>query len=306
MVVEAAWGDSEERITGDDATRTRVCTMYESRSLRISVADQVATIRLRPVSVTFQENPPGDPHIELPTALEAMRTDNSIRVIVITGETDGEFLCAGSPDYYQSDRAAERLADPYGQWPVGQGVLRTFHAMTEIEKPIIAKVNGDAIGFGQSIVFGSDLIIAREDAYISDVHLGMGEVVRSESGDTVGLPFGVAPGDGAGALIPLFMTPTLAKEYMLLSTTYTAADLAAMHIINRAVPLDKLDETVADYSARLLTRSAFALGWTKRILNRRVANQLNVTLDASSAYEQLSLLQIRHLGLANDPKTLGR
>jgi hypothetical protein len=37
-----------------------------------------------------------------------------------------------------------------------------------------------------------------------------------------------------------------------------------------------------------------------------VANQLNVTLDASSAYEQLSLLQIRHLGLANDPKALGR
>jgi enoyl-CoA hydratase/carnithine racemase len=178
--------------------------------------------------------------------------------------------------------------------------------MTEIEKPIIAKVNGDAIGFGQSIVFGSDLIIAREDAYISDVHLGMGEVVRSESGDTVGLPFGVAPGDGAGALIPLFMAPTLAKEYMLLSTTYTAADLANMHIINRAVPLDKLDETVADYTARLLKRSAFALGWTKRILNRRVANQLNTTLDASSAYEQLSLLQIRHLGMANDPKTLGR
>jgi enoyl-CoA hydratase len=280
--------------------------MYESRSLRISVQDQVAIIRLRPVSVTFQEDPPGDPHIELPTALEAMRTDNSIRVIVITGETDGEFLCAGSPDYYQSDRSAMRLADPYGQWPVGQGVLRTFQVMTEIEKPIIAKVNGDAIGFGQSIVFGSDLIISRDDAYISDVHLGMGEVVRSESGTPVGLPFGVAPGDGAGALIPLFMAPTLAKEYMLLSTTYTAADLAGMHIINRAVPLEKLDETVADYTARLLKRSAFALGWTKRILNRRVANQLNVTLDASSAYEQLSLLQIRHLGFAGDPKTFGR
>ena len=102
------------------------------------------------------------------------------------------------------------------------------------------------------------------------------------------------------------MAPTLAKEYMLLSTTYTAADLASMHIINRAVPLDKLDETVADYAARLLKRSAFALGWSKRILNRHVANQLNMTLDASSAYEQLSLLQIRHLGFAGDPKTLGR
>jgi enoyl-CoA hydratase len=281
--------------------------VYDSfRSLRISVQDQVATIKLRPVSVVFQESPPGDPHIELPTALEAMRVDSAIRLIVITGETDGEFLCAGSPDYYQSDRAAERLADPYGQFPVGQGVLRTFQVMTEIEKPIIAKVNGDAIGFGQSIVFGSDLIIAREDAFISDVHMGMGEVVRSDSGSAVGLPFGVVPGDGAGALIPLFMAPTLAKEYMMLSTTYTAADLAEMKIINRAVALSDLDATVDEFLQRLLKRSAFALAWTKRILNRRVANQLNMTLDASTAYEQLNLLQIQHLGMSADPKTLAR
>lgn len=280
--------------------------MYDFRALKISVEDQVATVRLRPISVTFQENPPADPHIELPSALERMRTDNSIRVIVITGETDGEFLCAGSPDYYRSDRAADRLADPYGQWNVGQGVLRMVHAMTEIEKPVIAKVNGDAIGFGQSIVFASDFIIAREDAFISDVHLGMAEVVRSDSGEAVGLPFGVAPGDGAGALVPLFMTPTQAKEYMMLSTTHTAKELADMRIVNRAVPLVDLDATVEDFTVRLLKRSAFALAWTKRILNRHVAAQANLALDMSSAYEQLNLLQIQRLGFAADPTSLQR
>ncbi|MCW2496853.1 enoyl-CoA hydratase/isomerase family protein [Jatrophihabitans sp.] len=279
---------------------------YDFRSLRISVENQVATIRLRPISITFAENPPADPHIDLPSALEAMRTDNSIRVIVITGETDGEFLCAGSPDYYRSDRAADRLADPYGQWNVGLGVLRLAHVMTEIEKPIIAKVNGDAIGFGQSIVFGSDFIVAREDAFISDVHMGMAEVKRSGTGTPVGLPFGVVPGDGAGALIPLFMPPTQAKEYMMLSATHTAADLAEMHIVNRAVPLEELDAVVEHFSTALLKRSAFALAWTKRILNRHVAAQLNLTLDSSSAYEQLNLLQIQHLGFAGDPTSLQR
>jgi len=143
-------------------------------ALRIGVENQVATIKLRKLSVAFQEDPPADPHIDLPTALERMRIDDSIRVIVITGEDDDEFLCAGSPDYYRSGRAADRLADPYGQFPVGQGVLRMVQAMIEIEKPVIARVNGDAIGFGQSVVLASDFIIAREDAYISDVHLGMG------------------------------------------------------------------------------------------------------------------------------------
>jgi enoyl-CoA hydratase len=279
---------------------------YDFGSLKISVQDQIATIRLRPISITFQEDPPSDPHVDLPSALEAMRVDNSIRVIVITGETDGEFLCAGSPDYYRSDRAADRLADPYGQWNVGLGVLRLAHVMTEIEKPIIAKVNGDAIGFGQSIVFASDFILAREDAFISDVHLGMGEVVRSGTGTPVGLPFGVVPGDGAGALIPLFMTPTQAKEYMMLSATHTAADLAEMHIVNRAVPLDRLDATVEEFTSRLLKRSAFALAWTKRVLNRNVAEQVNLTLDISSAYEQLNLIQIQRLGFAADPTSLQR
>jgi len=280
--------------------------MNEFRSLKISIVDQVATIKLRPISDGFKENPPADPHIELPTALEQMRTNNSIRVIIITGESDGEFLCAGSPDYYRSDRAAERLADPYGQWNVGLGVLRMVQIMTEIEKPVIAKVNGDAIGFGQSIMFASDFIIAREDAEISDVHLGMGEVVRNSTGTTVGLPFGVVPGDGAGALIPLFMTPTQAKEYMMLSVTHTAAELAEMKIVNRAVPLKELDSTVDEFTNRLLKRSAFALAWTKRILNRNVASQVNLALDASAAYEQINLIQIQRLGFENDPTSLHR
>ena len=280
--------------------------MNEFRSLKISIVDQVATIKLRPISEGFKENPPADPHIELPTVLEQMRTNNSIRVIIITGERDGEFLCAGSPDYYRSDRAAERLADPYGQWNVGLGVLRMVQVMTEIEKPIIAKVNGDAIGFGQSIMFASDFIIAREDAEISDVHLGMGEVVRNSNGTTVGLPFGVVPGDGAGALIPLFMTPTQAKEYMMLSVTHTAAELAEMKIVNRAVPLEKLDSVVDEFANQLLKRSSFALAWTKRILNRNVASQVNLALDASVAYEQINLIQIQRLGFENDPTALHR
>jgi enoyl-CoA hydratase len=279
-------------------------TLTDFRSLKISIDGQVATIKLRPISEGFKESPPADPHIELPTALEQMRTDNSIRVIVITGEKDGEFLCAGSPDYYRSDRAADRLADPYGQWNVALGVLRMVQVMTEIEKPVISKVNGDAIGFGQSIAFASDFIIAREDAFISDVHLGMAEVTRSNTGDIVGLPFGVVPGDGAGALIPLFMNPSQAKEYMMLSVTYTAAELAEMRIVNRAVPLEKLDETVEDFANRLLKRSAFALAWTKRVLNRNVANQLNLALDASTAYEQINLIQIQRLGFENDPTSL--
>jgi enoyl-CoA hydratase/carnithine racemase len=100
------------------------------------------------------------------------------------------------------------------------------------------------------------------------------------------------------------MTPTQAKEYLMLSPTLTAADLAAVRIINRAVSLSELDRVTDDFVRRLLARSAFALGWTKRVVNRNIANQLNLTMDASIAYEQLNLSQIKHLGYRNDPTSL--
>jgi enoyl-CoA hydratase/carnithine racemase len=275
------------------------------RALRVTYDGQVATIRMRPLKEAFNLDPPADVHIEMPDVLEELRRNDSIRVIVITGEQDGEFLVPPPVEYYTSSRAAARLADPYGAWRVGSGVTRCCHVMTEIEKPIIARVNGDAIGFGQSLVFLSDIIVAREDATISDVHLGMGEVITSD-GQPVGLPYGVVPGDGAGALVPLFMTPTQAKEYMMLSSMRSAAELADMHIVNRAVPLAELDRVTDDFVERLLRRSAFALAWTKRVLNRNVATQLNLTMDASLAYEQLNLAQIKQIGYERDPTSLDR
>jgi enoyl-CoA hydratase/carnithine racemase len=279
--------------------------MRNYRSFEITKAAQVATIRMLPLGETLTQDPPCDIHVELPSALEELRADNTVRVIVLTGAKDGVFQVPPPSEYYTSRRGTERLGDPYGMWNVATSVIRCHQVMTEIEKPIIAKVNGDAIGFGQSLMFGCDLIIARDDAMIADAHLGMAEVVTSE-GRSVGLPFGTVPGDGAGALIPLFMTPTKAKEYMMLSLTYTAAEFAEMGIINRAVPLAELDAVTDEVTARLLKRSAFALAWTKRVLNRHVAHQANLALDAAIAYEALNFSQIQRLGFKGDPASLER
>lgn len=277
--------------------------MRSYRSFELTQSGQVVTIRMLSLKAQFALDPPADVHVEIPSVLEELRIDNSVRVIVLTGSGEAEFLVTPPVEYYKTARAKARLGDPYGMWNVSNGVTRCFQVMTEIEKPIVAKVNGDAIGFGQSLMLGCDLIVAREDALISDVHLGMGEVVSSD-GTHVGLPFGVVPGDGAGALIPLYMTPTKAKEYMMLSKTFTAADLAGMNIVNRAVPADKLDAATDEVVSGLLKRSAFALAWTKRVLNRHVAQQINLTLDASIAYEALNFSQIHGLGFDADPSSL--
>ena len=277
--------------------------MYSYRALQITRSGQVATIRINPLRETVLLDPPADVHTEMPRALEELRWDNDIRVVVLTGAHDGEFLVPPTTDLYGGPQMSGRLSDPYGIWNVASGVIRCCQVLTEIEKPVIAKLNGDAIGFGQSLVFACDLIISREDAVISDAHLGMGEVTTS-AGRHVGAPFGIVPGDGAGALIPLFMSPTKAKEYMMLSLNYTAAELAQQGIVNRAVPFDRLDAVTEEVTAALLKRPSFALAWTKRVMNRHVAQQANLTMDASMAYEALNFAQMRLLG--DDPKTLHR
>jgi enoyl-CoA hydratase len=268
--------------------------MAEYGSFIVERAGPVLTIKMLTLRDALTKQPPADIHRELGLFLDELRHDTTwqVRLIVLTGAIDGEFAVVPTETHYDLPVTKSRLNNPRGQWVTTMGVIHTLHAMTELEIPIIAKVNGDAIGYGQSLMFGCDLIIARSDARISDIHMAMGDVRTPDGSKRMGPPFGVVPGDGAGALLPLFMSPPLAKEYLMLSPVKTAAELAQMGAINYAVPAAELDITTDRIVSALLARPPYALGWTKRIVNRRVVDQLNLTLDASAAYEMINFLHL--------------
>lgn len=266
----------------------------EYQTIVIERSDQVARLVLKRRPSLPPGQPPPNRHWELANAFDELRADSSIRIIVLTG-TDTTFSVP--PHSVERDRTAtseergsEYPVDPARTWHNMTGVIRTHQVMAEIEKPIVARVNGDAIGFGQSLVFGSDLIVAVEDAVIADHHLGMGEIEQG------GHLFGTVPGDGGMSLAPLYMTPARAKEYLMLGRAYRARELAALGIINYAVPFAELDATVNGLVERLLKRPAYALAWTKRVANRRVVDHLNMTLDAGAGYEMTAFLQLEKQG----------
>jgi enoyl-CoA hydratase/carnithine racemase len=218
-----------------------------------------------------------------------LRDDNEVRVIVLTG-SGGVFRLP--PSRRQSAGNDKRNQNPAWHWETFTGILRTHHVMAEIEKPIVAKVNGDAVGFGQSLMFGCDFIVAREDALIMDHHMaGTFTSLYGGQPETGGSGLSNIPGDGGTSLVPLHMTPCKAKEYLMLAKQFTARELADMNIINYAVPAEELDIKVDEIVNLLLARSAYALARTKRLLNRRTVEQLNLTLDASVAYEMVTLMQ---------------
>lgn len=234
-----------------------------------------------------------DLHWDLGEIFGDLRGENGIRVVVLTG-WPGEFYAPASPEFYDTPELRRYVTEPDHAWKTFTGIVRTHQGMAELEKPIVGKITGDAIGFGSSLAFACDLIVSLDTAKFIDIHLGMGEV-------PFGPRFGIVAGDGGCSLLPLFMTPAKAKEYLFLAKEYTGAELAASGTINYAVPGAELDAAVDDMVQALLRRSSYALAWTKRVANRHVVAQLNQTLDSAAAYEMVNFLQIeRQQGV--DPK----
>ena len=248
--------------------------MTEFQTIRVERADQFATITIVPRDRKVFTGP----HVEIGAALQALRFDNDVRVIVLTGQGDSFFLPPKD-----SPRAGAEAHSPGKDWDLTQGLQRTFQQIVEVEKPIIAKVNGHAIGFGSSLVFACDFIVACEDAIFCDHHLGMGRTINGGRTD-----FGSVPGDGGTCFVPLHMAPCIAKEYLWLAREMTGRQLAAAGVINAAVPAAELDARVEAIVRALLLRTPHSLALAKRALNRFYADAFNRVFDLAWAYEMVN------------------
>jgi len=245
---------------------------------------QIATIVLKRLERHLREKVstgrPGGAQraAEVGRALGELRDDNSVRVIVITGKEDVFTIPPSSYGHH---------GNPGNDWDIMNGVTRAVEALCTIEKPVIAKVNGHAVGFGANLVLGCDFIIAREDAIIADHHMSAGDL--KIDGNIVGsADHCMAPGDGGAVFAPLKMPMAMAKEYLMLARPFTAKELAAMGVVNYAVPADQLDAKTNEIAQALLRRNAYALALTKRALNKPALAAFNSIHDAALGYEFLN------------------
>ena len=265
-------------------------TLPDFQNYRVEIADKVARVELiygAGKRARDRGESRVDPHWELYEVMNHLRTDNGVRVVVISGERDGTFMTVESATGADGDPMAHfKQHTGASIWKASTGIVRMHEAMAALDRPIIAKVNGDVVGLGVSIMYAADIIIARDDARVVDNHLGMGEVEPYRS------PYGVLPGDGAAALLPLFMSPARAKEFLMLAREDRASDLARIGVINYAVPASELDAVVESFVERLLKRPAYALAWCKRVANMHVVDQLHRTLDAGTAYQLVNMYQL--------------
>jgi enoyl-CoA hydratase len=255
----------------------------------------VATVRFGRVDIDRADY--RDHHMSLAACLDEVRFDDNIRVVVITGGDD--IFELGSP---REGAAAvpTHLLDlsvrgggsgaVRGPWSLSQGLERTFATLALMEKPVIGRLSGDAFGFALHILMGCDLVIAREDVIVNDPHLALNP----------GLPWAMTAGDGAFAFLPLFLTPTKFKEFILLGPSWTGKELADLGLFNYAVPGSELDSKVDQIVQAFLARPPAPLIRTKRAVNKLLLEQINLTFDYSWGAQATDLWELSATGFVQD------
>jgi len=278
--------------------------MSDYSLLNIERSGQIATIELIRIEKNLREQQGRGKRggaqraAEVGRALNELRDDNTVRVIVITGRDDVFTIPPSSYGHHGS---------PGSDWDIMSGVTRAVEAMCTIEKPVIAKVNGHAVGFGANLVLACDFIIAREDAIIADHHMSCGELIID--GKVAGsAEHCMVTGDGGAVFAPLKMPMNIAKEYLMLARPFTAKELATMGVVNYAVPAAELDAKTDEIAQRLLKRNAYALALTKRVLNKQLMESFSRVHDAALGYEFLNFYmqtpQAKELGQGRGEGTL--
>ncbi|CAB3793794.1 Enoyl-CoA-hydratase [Paraburkholderia caffeinitolerans] len=205
-------------------------------------------------------------HAEMAQVFIDANNDPDSEVIVLTGA--GRAFSAGG----DLEAVKASFDDPAAFRVTAREAKQIIFAQLDCEKPIIAKVNGPAIGLGASIALFCDVIFAADTAKIADPHVNVGLVA----------------GDGGAVIWPQLIGYARAKEYLLTGEPISAGEAARIGLINHAVPAEALDECVNQFADRLAAGASQAIRWTKVSANIGLKQLAHSIMDTCISYEWLA------------------
>jgi 2-(1,2-epoxy-1,2-dihydrophenyl)acetyl-CoA isomerase len=229
-------------------------------TVNVRLTDGVATVELnRPEALNAWNAQLG---LDLLSALRLLAVDDAVRAVLLTGAgrafssgadlkdiSGGETTPTGRPDVYKT------LTERYH--PI-------MHAIREMGKPVLAAVNGPAVGIGCSLALCCDLIVAGESAYFLLAFVNIGLV----------------PDGGSSLFVPTRVGMARATEMAMLGERVGATQALDWGLINRVVPDDLLRTEAAALAERLASGPTRSYAGTKRQLNNwlypRMAEQLEL------------------------------
>ncbi len=192
--------------------------------------------------------------------------DDDARAVVLTG--NGRAFSAGGDFDYLDElaRDADLRRETLGH---GRSIVT---GMVRCRVPVIAAVNGPAVGLGCSLVALSDIVFMAESAHLADPHVAIGLVAA----------------DGGPITWPLLTSLQLAKEYALTGDRIPAKRAAEIGLVNHVVPDDEVFDQAMACAQRIAKLPKQATEDTKRILNLHLERAVLATLDFALSAEDRS------------------
>src|SRR5712692_5631635 len=185
---------------------------------------------------------------QLGEAIKQVERDDAVRVVVLTGS--GRAFCSGADvTEMATPSAGMRTPEDVGN------VLRNEYMpmltrLRTMPKPVIAAMNGPAVGIGASYALACDIRIATPEAYLMEAFVNIG----------------LAPDGGVSWLLPRLAGTGIAYEMFFTGEPLSAVDAHRLGIINRLVPAERLEEEVRELASHLAAQPRQAMAGAKRAL----------------------------------------
>jgi enoyl-CoA hydratase len=211
-------------------------------------------------------------HRELPQAISIASGDPASDVIILTGA--GRAFSAGGDMSWQQDGVDE----PSRFELTVREAKQIIFGLIDCEKPVIARINGPAVGLGATIALFCDISFMAQSTYISDPHVSIGMVA----------------GDGGSVIWPQLIGFARAKEYLLTGDRILASDAAQMGLVNHAVPDDELDQRVDAFADRLAGGAQQAIRYSKVTINIALRQLAASIMDVGLGYESITNISEDH------------
>jgi enoyl-CoA hydratase len=240
---------------------TTLETAREGQVLRVTIAHPTSALNAVDAAM----------HDDLTRLFADLKRERDARAVLLTGR--GRAFSAGGDFAW-----FPQLREPGRMEALRQDAKQLVWDLLDVEIPIVAALNGPAMGLGASIALLCDVIFMADTATIGDPHVKVG----------------IVAGDGGVAIWPLAVGPARAKQYLLTGDPLTAVEAERIGLVNKVVPAADLDREAMAFAARLAAGAPLAVRYTKLAVNKLVKDALNVAFDTSTALELVTFQSEDH------------
>ena len=204
---------------------------------------------------------------QLSDAVKQAERDESIRVVVLTGT--GRAFSSGADVTEMVQGSGMRTPEDVGR-VLRNEYMPSLVRLRTMPKPVIAAMNGPAVGIGASFALACDIRIATPEAYLLEAFINIG----------------LAPDGGVSWLLPRLAGTGVAYEMFFTGKPLSAADAHRLGVINRVVLAERFEEEVRDLAAHLASQPRGAMAGAKRALNHALTSTYEEAMEFESYLQE--------------------